>query len=1345
MTDLNVETVKRKISKGKYLEVIALLKKYDTTLPQCLIVDIIFSIKSNDVTSELRDIFLNFVLIHKYNLNDVLQNNTLKFGEKVEQHFGQKEIRCNSIGLAVLIGNPGLVRLLHQLGADANSNVEMFDSTEIHLKVNNNLTSMKLIDVAAELNHAEVVSVLNLCSEIEQFRVNPSNSLAADKLFDSEKKSSWTRLYSECFCDITRSSDGEDTALKLCEYVIEKIGDAKATQDLLNLWNFIVPLQEGDSPFIGTCIHICVQKNYAKLVEFFYTKGADINKIMMRDASDGTTPLHQAAEAKVDKTKVITSLIRCNFKEITIKINARDRKGNTPLHLACAQKRLVVIKLLCDAGASKEAINSRGECPSLANRLKIDEAYVNVLHDCGVKFSARNRKTGETLLHRVFSSLSHDCKVVKLLLVRGVPVNKVNSELKTPLHLLCSKKSICFYCLKLLLEYNADVNIADDTGRNSLMVLISNKSICEEDRLKAIRKLCKAGTQVNLREKEGLTALMMAAKKGNLAVAKQLCEFKARPNIRSKEGKTALHYAASANQNHEKMIECLKSFGADDKLHSGENKSIAKCDIATNSIFQHNDENEAVSNTYRNDFITFALQPPKEYNKFSEKFSFLFKTNKSYSTFFTDTMMMILEAKQFELYLPLHSLVIASRFLMPIYIKNLMKILRKMQYRHLLNVRDVDGNTALHWAIMLGTADLIKELRFCDPEILNNAMLSPLHLAVLIERGATMTTIGALLDTFYLKQACYDIDHPNLYGDSALIMCLKRGDKEKVKLLLKYGANLSLRGHNGIPALHCLVEAEIIHKSAAIAEICELVLLHDQESGGKNDDNVNDDGNYLPDVVNIKVKKTTYDGMNVLQFAAFNGATQLLKACISLVSRTRYGDYSTTDVTYLLPQAVPNMAVDINVVYQKSLEEQKYRTSQSQTSVTHSHAIIIDKTGNSDENDTLLQVQHKIVQPICPKSCLELLVSSNRPDDVSNLLECHPFKQLVHPYKKMIQVIYLSLITLHVSYMITFCLNAMPSEAFLVDRFPSNNSNLINDSNRSMTDSNRSMTDSNRSMVEITDVKEIKIRNWFSLFILWPLAITITSVISLLQQRFAKIGFVCSGSNIYSLIVCLLFLTVSIVWLIIYKTVEHKNYYLCITAIYITIGIAVTMKFFKVFKRLNILISVMMKIIVTDSLYFFALYAIFLLSFSLSFIILSNVETSISDYTQGVHITFMTFFQTLGMGSLLDDLVENEQHVEMVKLFVKLMLVLYISLTTVVLLNMLIAMMNESYTQTFTAAKRSDDRHTLLLISYLLRLQRLLPRCFLSFYRLFSSNIEYDEKYKLWNIPNAVTECQLAI
>ena len=109
---------------------------------------------------------------------------------------------------------------------------------------------------------------------------------------------------------------------------------------------------------------------------------------------------------------------------------------------------------------------------------------------------------------------------------------------------------------------------------------------------------------------------------------------------------------------------------------------------------------------------------------------------------------------------------------------------------------------------------MIRELKSLDPEIRDRSGLSALHVAATMPHSSALR---AMLDVFYGQQVRssherrrYDVDHATTAGDSALHVSCLEGDADKVRMMLRRGADLERRGSNSYTLLHRLVQVRLV-------------------------------------------------------------------------------------------------------------------------------------------------------------------------------------------------------------------------------------------------------------------------------------------------------------------------------------------------------------------------------------------------------------------------------------------------------------------------------------------------------------------------------------------------------
>jgi len=89
------------------------------------------------------------------------------------------------------------------------------------------------------------------------------------------------------------------------------------------------------------------------------------------------------------------------------------------------------------------------------------------------------------------------------------------------------------------------------------------EAVAENDAAK-VKELLDAGTDINLQDTNGWTALMRATRAGYVKIAKLLLDYGADPNTRNKYGRTALVYACY--DGHTETARLLLGYGADPNI-----------------------------------------------------------------------------------------------------------------------------------------------------------------------------------------------------------------------------------------------------------------------------------------------------------------------------------------------------------------------------------------------------------------------------------------------------------------------------------------------------------------------------------------------------------------------------------------------------------------------------------------------------------------------------------------------------------------------------------------------------------------------------------------------------------
>ncbi|MCP3660605.1 MAG: hypothetical protein GY830_09960 [Bacteroidetes bacterium] len=180
--------------------------------------------------------------------------------------------------------------------------------------------------------------------------------------------------------------------------------------------------------------HKISQNRNKKLIETLLKYGAQINT----ENKNKLTPIHYAAQYN-DFSELEVLLKTKQGKEL---INSKTKKTeSTPLHYAAKNNTAEVIQLLIDYDAKINLKDKKGRTP---------------LHIAITEFS------------KGFSRCEKELENIRILIKNNADINITDNEEKTPLHLLLKTWSLKKEDVDLLLSKNPSINIKDNEGKTPL-------------------------------------------------------------------------------------------------------------------------------------------------------------------------------------------------------------------------------------------------------------------------------------------------------------------------------------------------------------------------------------------------------------------------------------------------------------------------------------------------------------------------------------------------------------------------------------------------------------------------------------------------------------------------------------------------------------------------------------------------------------------------------------------------------------------------------------------------------------------------------------------------------------
>ncbi len=470
--------------------------------------------------------------------------------------------------------------------------------------------------------------------------------------------------------------------------------------------------------------------------------------------------LHKAV--KSDDPKQVIKVL-----ESGIDINSRDENNATALMYAVTDAPIEIVKLLIDRGADIEAKAEYGlTALYLASVLKNREA-VSLLLEKGADTNVRLEKEAETK-NRVVkqggetpllaASIVGNFEIVELLLKHGANVKTKSSKGQTPLQLASTLEVIT-----ILLQYGADTHGLDQEYLNSIL-----HNFAQTDNAVGMKLLTsqKGNFDINARNEEGATPLIIAIKDNNIESVKSLLENNADPNMTDSAGTPPLMYVMKSSVDFpDEIFMLLLEHGADPTI---KDKRGRTADDSARHI------GGSVSTTLK---------------RFATK---------------------------------------GENFVNYVIANNYIKVKEELENHINPNARDRDGRTALNWAVHTGNIEMIKLLlkHNADLNALNGEGMSSLADALnsnkvnmiefLVKEGAKLYPNNSdSPEKAFFEAVIFDnidavekalksgvnINSVDMYNNTALTYAINTNNTKMVDLLLKKGADFNIRGYHNISPL----------------------------------------------------------------------------------------------------------------------------------------------------------------------------------------------------------------------------------------------------------------------------------------------------------------------------------------------------------------------------------------------------------------------------------------------------------------------------------------------------------------------------------------------------------------
>jgi ankyrin repeat protein len=291
-----------------------------------------------------------------------------------------------------------------------------------------------------------------------------------------------------------------------------------------------------------SALMIAVEKPNPDVIRLLLDKGVDLN---LRDA-DGATALDHAVSA--GNTEIAKNLLARGAhskKEYKSQGDLVTATTNFALLRAAMNNKLAEVKEFVAAGADINSRNHIGDTPLM---LAVEYGYgrvdvVNYLVEKGADLNITNIN-GETAL--MLATSSNNSEAAEILLAHKAAIDPRNSQLQTALHLAAAELHTKILAAIISNNPALDVDIRDASGRTSLMLAANNEGFVPDE---VMQLLIDRGAKVNAQDTQGYSALMIAAKVGQMAGVEFLLGKGASVDLKNNAGETALKLARSVHEN----------------------------------------------------------------------------------------------------------------------------------------------------------------------------------------------------------------------------------------------------------------------------------------------------------------------------------------------------------------------------------------------------------------------------------------------------------------------------------------------------------------------------------------------------------------------------------------------------------------------------------------------------------------------------------------------------------------------------------------------------------------------------------------------------------------------------
>ncbi|XP_067656244.1 serine/threonine-protein phosphatase 6 regulatory ankyrin repeat subunit B-like [Haliotis asinina] len=589
------------------------------------------------------------------------------------------------------------------------------------------------------------------------------------------------------------------------------------------------------TPLLVTASH-----GHRHVFEFLISKGANASLV----AVNGGNILHAASEGGHEE------LVKCILSQNIVDVNSRDKMGRTPVMWAAFCGQRDVYNLLVKAGANISLVDN-----TLRNILFLatGSGHMQIVQDILTRDKAElNSRADGDMTALMLSAFCGNKEMYDLLISKGADVLLVDDKGWNILQVACWGGHV--HVVKYILSQNiVDINSRDNEGRTSLMVSAywGHKEVFD--------LLVGEGANVSLVADDGRHILHSAAAGGHVDMVEYiLSQSIVDINIRNKEGVTPVMTAAGRGRR--EVYDLLVAKGADvslvahggfNILHSavkGGHVEIVKRVLSQGIVDINSRDKEGVTP------VMWAAGRGRR-----EVYDLLVAKGADVS---------LVAHGGFNI---LHAAVKGGH----------VEIVKSVLSQNIvdINSRDKEGVTPVMWAAGRRRREVYDLLvaKGADVSLVAHSGLNILHAAV---KGGHVEIVKSVL-----SQDIVDINSRDKGGRTPVMWAAGRRRREVYDLLVAKGADVSLVAHGGHNILHSAVKGghvEIV-KSVLSQNIVD-INSRDKEgvtpvmlAAGRGQREVYD----LLVAKGADVSLVAHSGLNILHAAVKGGHVEIVKSVLS--------------------------------------------------------------------------------------------------------------------------------------------------------------------------------------------------------------------------------------------------------------------------------------------------------------------------------------------------------------------------------------------------------------------------------------------------------------------------------